>query len=75
MVVTGNISKSTNKETRICPTTQLEYNATSTVHPVTCYINNVLAAPRGFVTVGAELKCNVRPYAGDQYKVRIKSAI
>jgi hypothetical protein len=75
MVVTGNISKSTNKEVRICPTTQLEYNATSTVHPVTCYINNVVAAPKGSVSVDSQLKCNVKPYAGDQYRIRIKSAI
>jgi hypothetical protein len=75
MVVTGNISKSTNKEVRICPTTKLEYNATSTVHPVTCYINNVVVAPKGSVSVDSQLKCNVKPYAGDQYRIRIKSAI
>jgi hypothetical protein len=75
MVVTGNIKSNNNHEVRICPTTRLEYNATSTVHPVTCYINNVVAAPTGSVAIGAQLKCNVKPYASDQYKIRIKSAI
>jgi hypothetical protein len=75
MVVTGNIGKSTNKEVRICPTTRLDYNATSAFYPVTCYINNIVAATKGSVTVGSQLKCNVKPYAGDQYNIRIKSAI
>jgi hypothetical protein len=74
LMVTGNISKTTNKEVRICPTTQLEYNATSK-YPVTCYINNVVAAPKGLVEVGSQLKCDVKPYAGAQFKLYINSAI
>ena len=75
MVVTGNIRSNNSHEVRICPTTRLEYDATSKVYPVTCYINNVPVPAKGLVTVGAQLKCNVKPYAGDQYKVTIKSAI
>ena len=78
MVVTGNIRSNNNHEVRICPTTRLEYNAISPApynYPVVCYINNVPVTTKGFVTVGAQLKCNVKPYAGDQYKVTIKSAI
>ena len=72
LVVTGNISKSTNKELRICPTTKMLYDATG-VFPVTCYINNVVAAPKGYVTVGSQLKCTLKPYAGDQFRLNILS--
>jgi hypothetical protein len=78
IALTGNLSKVSRKEVKICPTTRLEYNASSPApynYPVTCYINNVVAAPKGYATVGAQLKCNVRPYASDEYKINIKSAI
>jgi hypothetical protein len=78
IVLTGNFSKVSKHEARICPTTRLEYNATSPApynYPVTCYINNVVTAPKGYVAVGSQLKCNVKPYAGDEYRIDIKSAI
>lgn len=78
MVVTGNIRSFNNHEVKICPTTRLDYKATSPApynYPVTCYITGVVVPATGSVGVSSQLKCNVKPYAGDEYKLRIKSAI
>lgn len=73
---TGNIVSNTNKEIKICPTTQLQFVASSTKGRVVCKLNaNTIFSSSGTLKVNDYLRCSDNPTGSNQTYVKIKSGV
>ena len=79
MTVTGNIiSVNPNgKEIKICPTTTITYEASTTTPGATvvCKVKNNTSRGKGRLKVNDHIKCTDRPVGNDKIHVKIKSGV
>lgn len=73
---TGNIVSNTNKEIKICPTTRLQFVASSIKGRVVCKLNaNTIFSGSGTLKVNDYLRCSDGPTGSNQTYVKIKSGV
>ncbi len=71
----GNTVSHTNKEVKVCPSTRLSYQATSTLGPVVCKVKNNTTRGTGTLRINDHLKCTDKPAGKDKIQFKVKSGV
>jgi hypothetical protein len=70
---TGNIVAYTSKAVKVCPSTSLNYQATSTKGPLVCRVNSNTTRDTGTLGIDDYLKCTDKPAGKDKIQLKVKS--
>lgn len=72
---TGNIVAHTSKTVKVCPGTNLNYQASSTKGPLVCRVNSNTTRDTGTLGIDDYLKCNDKPAGKDKIQLKVKSMV